>query len=372
MSRPDGLRTLLPVAGRRVTVFGAEGSALGHIGALRHAGAEVSVVADEAAPTVLDLAARGLVTWHRRGYRVSDLDDPWLVVGATGDPHLDQKIACDCEARRLWCLTVSPALQRVPSANSNPGQVTLLGGGPGDPGLLTVAGADALRSADVVVTDRLAPLAALTGTHPDALVVDVGKVPHGPGTSQDEINRLLIEHAQAGRNVVRLKGGDSFVFGRGGEELQACAAAGVAVRVVPGVTSALAVPAAAGIPITHRGLNQGFTVVSGHVPPDDPQSTVNYAALAQSGTDLVLLMAVATLPAITRSLLEAGLAPGTPAATIADGTLPSQRVVRATVASIAEVVAAAGIVAPAITIIGAVAGFDPAALMDAQLSGVRR
>lgn len=222
-----------------------------------------------------------------------------------------------------------------------------------------------------MVTDRLAPLAALTGTRPDALILDVGKVPHGSGTSQEEINRLLIEHAQAGRNVVRLKGGDSFVFGRGGEEWQACVAAGVGVRVVPGVTSALAVLAAAGIPATHRGLNQGFTVVSGHVPPDDPQSTVNYAALARSGTDLVLLMAVATLPAITKSLLDAGLAPGTPAVTIADGTLTSQRVVRATVATIAERVAATGIMAPAVTVIGAVAGFNPAALLDAQFSGPR-
>lgn len=370
MNSSNGYLTALPVAGRRITVFGAEGNALGHIGALRQADAMVSVVADWAAPAVQDLVARGLIRWHRRSYQETDLEEPWLVVAATGDPCLDQRIARDCEAVRLWCLVASTDRAPDPSVDgSSSGQVTLVGGGPGDPGLLTVAGRDALRRADVVIADRLAPLGALTEVRPGALILDVGKVPRGPATPQEDINRLLVQHAQAGRDVVRLKGGDSFLFGRGGEELQACAQAGLRVRVIPGVTSALAVPAAAWIPVTHRGLNQGFTVVSGHVPPGDPQSTLDYASLARSGTALVLLMAVATLPAITKALLDAGLAPGTPAATIADGTLPGQRVIRATVATIAEEVAAADITAPAITVLGEVAGFDPAALPAHHLNG---
>ncbi|WP_245857894.1 uroporphyrinogen-III C-methyltransferase [Mumia flava] len=244
-------------------------------------------------------------------------------------------------------------------ASLEPGSVTLVGGGPGDPGLLTVSGLEALRSADVVVVDRLAPLGALAELDVD--VIDVGKIPRGRFTAQEEINRILVEQARAGRRVVRLKGGDNFVFGRGGEEVAACAGAGIPVRVVPGVSSALAGPALAGVPVTHRGLNQGFTVISGHVAPGDPRSTIDYGALARSGTDLVLLMAVASLPAITSTLVAEGLDPATPAATIADAALPTQRVVRADVATIAARMAEEGIGAPAITVIGAVAGFDPEA-----------
>ena len=153
-----------------------------------------------------------------------------------------------------------------------PGTVTLVGGGPGDPGLITVQGLHAIRQADVVVYDRLAPLECLAEARPEAELIEVGKIPRGPQTRQERISEIMIQHAWAGRAVVRLKGGDSFVFGRGGEEWQACAAAGVPVHVVPGVTSAVAVPELAGIPVTHRSLTQGFTVVSGHVPPGDPVS----------------------------------------------------------------------------------------------------
>ena len=150
------------------------------------------------------------------------------------------------------------------------GRVTLVGGGPGDPGLLTVAGLEALRTADVVLYDHLAPLACLDECPSGVLLIDVGKIPGGRATSQQRINELLVEHALAGRHVVRFKGGDSFVFGRGGEEVIACAEAGVPVAVVPGVTSAVAGPALAGVPVTHRGVVQAFTVVSGHVPPGHP------------------------------------------------------------------------------------------------------
>jgi uroporphyrin-III C-methyltransferase len=237
--------------------------------------------------------------------------------------------------------------------------VVLVGGGPGDPGLITVAGLAAVRSADVVVTDRLAPLAVLDQVRPDALVLDVAKIPRGPYTSQERINALLVEHAAAGARVVRLKGGDSFVFGRGGEEWQACAAAGIPVEVVPGVSSAIAAPALAGIPLTHRQLTQGFTVVSGHLPPGHPGSTLDWGALARAGTTLVVLMGVATLPAITAELVAQGLPADTPAVTVADAGLPSQRSVHATVAEIADRSAAEGVGAPAVTVIGAVAGFSP-------------
>ncbi|MGI9083813.1 MAG: uroporphyrinogen-III C-methyltransferase [Aeromicrobium sp.] len=235
------------------------------------------------------------------------------------------------------------------------GIVTLVGGGPGDPGLVTVAGRDAIAAADVVVTDRLAPQAALAWARPDAEIIDVAKVPGGRSTDQAEIDRLLVEHAKAGRDVVRLKGGDPFVLGRGGEELLACLDAGIEARVVPGVSSALAAPAVAGIPVTHRGLSQAVTVVSGHVPPGHPDSTVDWAALARAGSTIVVLMGVRTLEAITDVLVDGGLDPATPAAVIADGALPSQRVVRSDVAGIARAAHEAGITPPAVTVIGDVA-----------------
>jgi uroporphyrin-III C-methyltransferase len=239
--------------------------------------------------------------------------------------------------------------------------VILVGGGPGDPGLLTVAGLAAIRAADVLVVDRLAPLAALQEARSDALVLDVGKIPRGEFTPQERINAMLVEHALAGRQVVRLKGGDNFIFGRGGEEWQACAAAGIAVEVIPGVSSAVAAPALAGIPLTHRQLTQGFTVVSGHLPPGHPGSTLDWAALARTNTTLIVMMGVATLRAVTQELMRHGLATGTPAATVADAGLASQRSVRGTVADIAGLTEDAGIGAPAIIVIGAVAGFDPSA-----------
>ncbi|MDN4505490.1 uroporphyrinogen-III C-methyltransferase [Dietzia maris] len=236
------------------------------------------------------------------------------------------------------------------------GRVVLVGGGPGDPGLMTVAGLDAVRTADVVVTDRLGPVSILDELDPGIEVIDVGKVPFGPATPQEEINRILVEHARRGRTVVRLKGGDSFLFGRGAEEHLACTAAGVPVTVIPGVTSALSVPALAGVPATHRGLAQGVSVISGHVPPDSPHSTLDYGALARSGTTLVLLMAVTNLAAITAELLVEGLAADTPAVMIENGSTPAERVLHGTLATIARQAAETQVAPPAITVIGAVAG----------------
>lgn len=239
-----------------------------------------------------------------------------------------------------------------------PGTVVLVGGGPGDPDLLTVAGARALAQADVVLFDHLAPDPAPL-VRPGTLLVAVGKRPRSAdATLQSDINALLIEHARLGRRVVRLKGGDPFVFGRGGEEWVTCAEAGVPVEVIPGVTSATSVPGAAGIPVTHRTLSQGFTVVSGHVPPGDARSSVNWSALAASGTTLVILMGVKHLAKIADALVAGGAAADTAAAVVSHGFAADARTVRGTLVTIADVAAAQGVRPPSIIVIGEVAGLS--------------
>ncbi len=234
-----------------------------------------------------------------------------------------------------------------------PGTVTLVGAGPGDPGLLTVKGAQRLGEADVVLVDRLVDPAILEHVRDDAEVVDVGKQGWtGTAPRQDEINAALVTHARAGRRVVRLKGGDPFVFGRGSEEAQALVAAGIPFEVVPGVTSAVAAPAYAGIPVTARGLTQDVCVVTGHLDPDDPASRVRWQALASGPGTLVILMGHDRLPLLTEGLIRHGRAPETPAACIERGTTDQQRVVVSTLARLAEDVAAAGLVAPVATVVG--------------------
>jgi uroporphyrin-III C-methyltransferase len=320
---------ILNVTGMTAVVVGGDARAAGQVTSLLDGGATVTVVAPEVTASIDDLAARGQVVWTRREPEPGDLQDADIVLRGHASEPSDRILGT--------------------------GSVTLVGGGPGDPGLVTVAGREAIESADVIVTDRLAPLAALAWARPDAEIIDVAKIPGGRSTSQDDINQLLVEHAKAGQHVVRFKGGDNFVFGRGGEELLACFDAGIEARIVPGVTSAIAAPALAGVPVTHRGLTQGFTVVSGHVPPGHADSTLDYAALARSGATIVVLMGVRTLGAICAALIEGGLPATTPAAVIADGAMPSQRVVRATVATIDAEAAAAGLGAPAVAVIGAVA-----------------
>lgn len=239
-----------------------------------------------------------------------------------------------------------------------PGTVVLVGGGPGDPGLMTVAGLQAIREADVIVHDRLGALECLAEARDDAEIIPVGKIPRGHYTPQEEINRILIEHAQAGKRVVRLKGGDPYLFGRGGEEHLACLDAGVPVEVIPGITSAVSVPALAGIPVTHRGTTQGFLVVSGHVPPGDERSDIDWAALARTRLTIVVLMGVHNLPRIAAELIAQGLPAHTPSAIIADGSTPRQVVVRAPLDGIAAAAAEKGIEPPAITVIGEVADLN--------------
>ena len=361
MKRTAGLRVELPVTGREVVVVGGGPAALGKIALLRSNEANVTVVAPTAMASIADLAERGLIRWHQRRLRPADLDDCWLVYSATGDDAADAEVVEQAAARQRFCLPGSGgvAAPEHPARRRVGGRVVLVGGGPGDPGLITVTGLTAIREADVVVHDRLAPLAVLDEVREGAVVIDVSKIPGGATTPQEEINRVLIEHASAGRSVVRLKGGDNFVFGRGGEEWQACAAAGIEVQIVPGVSSALAVPALAGIPLTHRTANQGFTVITGHVPPGDPRSMLDYAALARSRTAVVIMMGVGNLAAIAGELIAQGLDPLTPAVTIADGSLPGQRAVSASLAEIGAATAAAGVRPPAITVIGSVAAFDP-------------
>ncbi len=249
------------------------------------------------------------------------------------------------------------------------GSVTLIGGGPGDPGLITVLGRRMLAEADVVVTDKLAPRALLAELDPDVELIDAGKAPHAHNLTQSQINELIVARALAGKRVARLKGGDPYVFGRGGEEALACVKAGVPFHVVPGVTSATAVPAYAGIPVTHRGITQDFSVVSAHLDPSHPGATVDWEALAQSTGTLVLMMAVAHLDAVATELIKRGRDAATPVAVISDGTTPDQHVLTSTLGDVAGDAAAAGVRPPAVVVIGDVVKLRGLLAPDVTASG---
>ncbi|HLH65015.1 MAG TPA: uroporphyrinogen-III C-methyltransferase [Solirubrobacteraceae bacterium] len=233
--------------------------------------------------------------------------------------------------------------------------VHLVGAGPGDPGLLTARALELISRADVIVYDRLIPPGALDGARPDAQLIYVGKQGGGESASQEEITRLLVERGRAGAEVVRLKGGDPFVFGRGGEEAEALHEAGVSFEIVPGVTAGVAAPAYAGIPVTHRDLASAVALVTGHEDPAKGESALDWPALASFPGTLVLYMGVARLPAIAQALIAAGRDPAEPAAVVQSGTLPQQRTVTGTLATIAELARKAAIRAPAITLVGRVA-----------------
>ena len=393
---PLGLR----MRGRRVLVVGGGPVALRRVSSLVDVGADVVMVAPDAVDALSDLAARRQIAWYARVFEPSDVDGAWLAMACTNDPGVNELVVSEAERRQIWCLRADdataatawmPAIGRTgpaivavhadrdprravalrdaavaavdealrtgqaPAGRPGPtsGRVVLVGGGPGDPGLLTRRGWQRLAEADVVVVDRLAPLAVLDGLRDDVMIVDVSKVPRGAFTSQERINAVLVEHALAGRIVVRLKGGDPFVLGRGMEEVDACVAAGIEVEVVPGVTSAVAVPGLAGIPVTHRGVSQGFSVVSGHVPPGDPRGSVEWGALARSGTTLVCLMAVDNMALIAADLIANGMDATTPVACIQDGAMPGQRVVRTSLERV--VTEGPGVQSPAVIVVGAVA-----------------
>ena len=239
------------------------------------------------------------------------------------------------------------------------GTVYLVGAGPGAPGLITAKGAELLRKADVVVYDRLVSSAVLA-LAANAELIYVGKEPDTPGEFQTFINEQLAANARDGKAVVRLKGGDPFVFGRGGEEAMALAEAGVRFEVVPGVTSAIAAPAYAGVPVTHRDVAAAFTVVTGSEDPAKPDPQVDWKALANVGGTLVVLMGWRSLPAIVQALLDEGRSPDTPAAVTQWGTLPNQRTVSGTLANIVEKGNEAGITSPVVTVIGETVALRPA------------
>ena len=234
------------------------------------------------------------------------------------------------------------------------GTVYLVGSGPGDPELLTVKARRLLEEADYVLHDRL-PGPRIIDLLPADRSEDVGKRAHGDSTPQSEINERLVELARDGNDVVRLKGGDSFVFGRGGEEAEYLAANGIPFEVVPAVTSAIAAPGVAGIPVTHRDHASTVSIVTGHEDPTKAESAVNWEALARTGGTIVVLMGVTRLPQYTTALEEAGMAPDTPVAMVERATWPNQQVATGTIETITEVRDEVGIEPPAVTVIGEVA-----------------
>jgi uroporphyrin-III C-methyltransferase/precorrin-2 dehydrogenase/sirohydrochlorin ferrochelatase len=391
----SALPILLDFTGRQVVIVGGGAVATRRARTFLEAGAEVVVIAPQ-----IDLELAALrVAVRERPYRVGDLADAWFVVAATNDESVNDAVGAEALAGKVFCvrsdsagqgtaripaihhsgeLTISvnagddprravelrnliatalgtPALSSRPVRRAASGGVALVGGGPGDPGLITVRGKRLLLDADVVVADRLAPRSLLDELSDDVEIIDCGKSAHRHNLTQDQINAVIVDRALQGKRVVRLKGGDPFVFGRGGEEAAACVAAGVSVQVVPGITSAIAAPSAAGIPVTHRGLAADFAVVSGHRDPGREEAGWNWPELAVGPATLILLMAMDTLDSIIKELILHGRPADTPAAAIHQATMPGQQVVRSTLGALAADVRAAGLVAPSVIVIGQVA-----------------
>jgi uroporphyrin-III C-methyltransferase/precorrin-2 dehydrogenase/sirohydrochlorin ferrochelatase len=360
---PIGLR----LQGRQVVVAGGGPAAYRAAAGLLDADALVTVVSATVVPALEALAAAGSLSWTRRSYASGDLDGAWYAVAAAGEAAVDELVLGDAEHRRIFCTRLDdrenssalpdhllPPAEDRPSPESRSGRVVLVGGGPGDPGLITVRGQQALSRADVVVVDHLAPRALVAGLRPDVELVDASKLPRGRAMPQEQINEVLVSSAREGKQVVRLKGGDPFVFGRGMEEVLACVAADVPVEVVPGVTSAVGVPGLAGIPVTHRGVTHEFVVVSGHVPPGHPQSLVDWSAIGRLRGTVVVLMGVETAASIAAALVEHGRRPDTPVAVVTDGTTARQRTIRTTLAQLGAALRDDGVRPPAVWIVGEV------------------
>ncbi|MFG1803101.1 uroporphyrinogen-III C-methyltransferase [Micromonospora carbonacea] len=406
MSAPNPYPLGLRLAGRRVVVVGGGAVATRRVPALLDAGADVLLVSPELTPALRAHVDAGRLHWEPRRFAPDDLDGAWLVQAAVDDPVAAAAVSAAAAERRIFCvraddraaatawtpavtrhgpvtvavlgggdprraMTVRDAIRNLLGARKGPlltdsvaegppvnnagagrGRVALVGAGPGDPELITVKGWRLLTEADVVVADRLVPGLLLDELRPDVELVDASKIPYGPSRAQEEINRILVDRALAGAFVVRLKGGDPYVFGRGGEELLACAAAGVPVTVVPGVTSSIAAPAAAGVPVTHRAVAHEFTVVSGHVAPDSPASLVRWEALAGLRGTLVIMMGLKNLAAIAGTLIGHGRPAGTPVAVVQEGTTGGQRSLRSTLGTVAADVAEAGLRPPAVVVVG--------------------
>ncbi|MCX4740293.1 uroporphyrinogen-III C-methyltransferase [Streptomyces antibioticus] len=399
---PVGLR----LTGRRVVVLGGGQVAQRRLPALIAAGADVHLVSPEATPSVEAMADAGEITWSRRRYTEGDLEGAWYALISTSDLEANNLASAEGERRRVWCVRsddadratawtpatghsegVTVAVLTTDAKGRDPRHtaavrdavieglrdgtlvapqfrtrapgVALVGGGPGDPDLITVRGRRLLAGADVVIADRLGPRDLLAELPPHVEVIDAAKIPYGRYMAQEAINNALIEHAKQGRSVVRLKGGDPYVFGRGMEELQALAEAGIPCTVVPGISSSISVPGAAGIPVTHRGVAHEFTVVSGHVAPDDERSLVDWASLAKLTGTLVILMGVDKIGKIAEALIAHGKPADTPVALVQEGTTATQRRVDATLATVGERVRAEDVRPPAVIIVGPVVGVGP-------------
>lgn len=390
----------LRLTGKKVVVVGGGTVAQRRLPLLIASGADVHVISRSATRSVEAMTG---ITLALREYRDGDLDGAWYAIAATDDAQVNESVVAEAESRRIFCVradiavegtAVTPAsfdyaglsvgvlaggdhrrsaairsaireaLQTGLITPDSPvssdvvkGGVALVGGGPGDPELITVRGRRLLAQADVVVADRLAPPELLAELPPHVEVIDAAKIPYGRAMAQDAINDAMIERAHAGSFVVRLKGGDPFVFARGYEEVLACVEAGISVTVVPGVTSAIGVPALAGVPVTHRAINHEFVVVSGHLPPGHPESLVNWDALAAMSGTIVLLMAVERIELFAEALLKGGRPADTPVLVVQHGTTAAQHTLRATLADTPEKIRAEGIRPPAIIVIGAVAAF---------------
>jgi uroporphyrin-III C-methyltransferase/precorrin-2 dehydrogenase/sirohydrochlorin ferrochelatase len=391
----------LRLGGKKVVVVGGGSVAQRRLPLLIASGADVFVVTRSATPAVEALSRQQPgISLELRDYRDGDLAGAWYAIAATDDPDVNAAVVAEAERRTIFCVradiardgtAVTPAsfeyeglavgvlaggehrrsatirsairdaLQQgiitVETPDVIPGGVALVGGGPGDPEQITVRGRRLLAHADVVVADRLAPAELLAELPPHVEVIDAAKIPYGRAMAQDAINAVLIERAKEGKFVVRLKGGDPFVFARGYEEVLACADAGIPVTVVPGVTSAIAVPALAGVPVTHRSITHEFVVVSGHVPPGDPESLVNWDALAAMSGTIVLMMAVERIEQFADVLLKGGRPAQTPVLVVQQGTTAAERTVRATLADAPKRIREEGVRPPAIIVIGSVAGF---------------
>jgi uroporphyrin-III C-methyltransferase/precorrin-2 dehydrogenase/sirohydrochlorin ferrochelatase len=388
----------LDLRGRLVVVIGGGSVVQRRVPRLLAAGARVRVVSPSVTAVVEGLVGSGDVEWVRRRYADGDLDGAWYALACASDPAANEAVVAEAQRRRVFCVradagelgsAVTPAVGEhegltlgvlsggAPrrsaavrtalvealatgliddSAEPAAAGVALVGGGPGDPGLITVRGRRLLSRADVVVADRLAPQRLLEELPSHVQVIDASKIPYGRAMQQEAINTALIDAAKAGKFVVRLKGGDPFVFGRGFEELLACVEAGVPVTVVPGVTSAFAAPAAADVPVSHRGVAHEIVVISGHAAPDDPASLIDWPALGRLRGTLVLLMGVQKVAAFAEVLIEHGRPADTPVAVIQDGTLRGQRTLRSSLVKVADEMAREGFRPPAIIVIGPVAG----------------
>ncbi|WP_431232718.1 uroporphyrinogen-III C-methyltransferase [Mycolicibacterium psychrotolerans] len=392
----------LRLGGKKVVVIGGGTVAQRRIPLLMARDADVHVIARAATPAVEVLTTTNPgITLELRDYRDGDLEGAWYAIAATDDANVNAAIVAEADRRQIFCVradiaregsAVTPASfdhdgllvgvlaggehrrsaairtaireafqQGLITAEApddvTPGSVALVGGGPGDPELITVRGRRLLARADVVVADRLAPPELLAELGPHVEVIDAAKIPYGRAMAQEAINKILIDRAREGRFVVRFKGGDPFVFARGYEEVLACAEAGIPVTVVPGVTSAISVPAMAGVPVTHRAVNHEFVVVSGHLAPDHPESLVNWNALAQLSGTLVLLMAVERIELFAQALMSGGRPAETPVLVVQHGTTAAERVLRTTLLDAPERIRADGIRPPAIIVIGPVAAF---------------